>query len=223
MKEESLFIELLKLNRSVLFLGGLIIKIMNSRILLFFFIFSICNYVNAQSLLLGGNPDSGFDGLTTTPTSNELGSTQATDIHLITSGTQRLSIMGSTGANQGFIGLNTNNPGMLLHVDDGGVLVTGTTGTNPDLGAGTVLMWIPDAQAFRAGTAVGTEWDSGDVGTNSFAFGEDVTASGNYSVSFGENNVSSNTASFSGGLNNTSDGLHSFKTSQAAFISTPWK
>jgi hypothetical protein len=40
---------------------------------------------------------------------------------------------------------------MMFHVDDGGILSTGTTGTNPDLGAGTRLMWIPDQAAFRAG------------------------------------------------------------------------
>lgn len=44
----------------------------------------------------------------------------------------------------GWLGLNIPAPDMMFHVEDGGILSTGTTGTNPDLGAGTRMMWLPD-------------------------------------------------------------------------------
>ncbi len=51
----------------------------------------------------------------------------------------------------GWLGLSTDDPEMMFHVHNGGILSTGAIGTNPDLEGGTRLMWIPDQFAFRAG------------------------------------------------------------------------
>ncbi|MCB9988796.1 MAG: tail fiber domain-containing protein [Rhodospirillales bacterium] len=45
--------------------------------------------------------------------------------------------------------------------------------------------------AFRAGTASGAQWDDASVGSNSFAFGYDTTASGWVSIAGGQNSVAS--------------------------------
>jgi hypothetical protein len=93
----------------------------------------------------------------------------------------------------GWLGLNTTTPLMRFHVLDGGILSSGTTGTNPDMGAGTRLMWIPDRAAFRAGR-VGTTggsvtwWDGINVGIGSAAFGTNNLASGTNSFAAGFGN-----------------------------------
>jgi hypothetical protein len=44
----------------------------------------------------------------------------------------------------GWLGINTTAPEMRFHVLEGGILSSGVVGTNPDLGIGTRLLWIPD-------------------------------------------------------------------------------
>lgn len=92
----------------------------------------------------------------------------------------------------GFLGLNTTTPLMRFHVLDGGILSSGTVGTNPDMGIGTRMMWIPDRAAFRAGRvqAGGTAnfWDGANVGVGSAAFGTDNRAAGEDSFAQGHNN-----------------------------------
>lgn len=74
---------------------------------------------------------------------------------------------------------------------DGALLAPGTfgTGTIPAEGSGTRLMWHPAKAAFRAGRVGdgtdGLEWNSGNVGNYSVAFGRNTIASGSYSVAMG--------------------------------------
>jgi len=84
-----------------------------------------------------------------------------------------------------FIGVGTTNPRMKLHVDQGGVLCTGTTGTNPNLSAGTRMMYIPDKGAFRMGLVDDFIWNSPYVGMNSVGMGHQTFADGDYSVALG--------------------------------------
>jgi hypothetical protein len=87
----------------------------------------------------------------------------------------------------GPVGIGTVTPasGTLLHIDGGGLLMTGTIGSTPIAGGGTRLMWIPAKAAFRAGSVSSIEWDDASIGLNSFALGSNNTASGSSSSVFG--------------------------------------
>ena len=106
-------------------------------------------------------------------------------------------IIGSDGK----VGIGAASPSGKLHVEDGSVLFSGTTGTIPTTGAGTRLMWYPAKGAFRAGTVTGTQWDDGSIGTQStVAGGYNNTASGARSaVGGGSSNSAGNYATVSGG------------------------
>jgi hypothetical protein len=58
----------------------------------------------------------------------------------------------------GWLGINTTAPDMRFHVLDGGILSSGTTGTNPDMGAGTRMMFIPDMAAFSVQPLVNSKF-----------------------------------------------------------------
>jgi len=96
----------------------------------------------------------------------------------------------------GRVGVATTSPSAQLHVaGTEGVLATGTigSGTSLDLNAGTRMHWYPKKSAFRAGTAIGTEWNDGSIGNYSIALGSGNTASGMGSVSLGSStNASGN-------------------------------
>lgn len=116
-----------------------------------------------------------------------------------------------------------------IYVNGGGFWVNGTTGGTQTSGAGTRLMWIPSKSAFRAGEALDTEWDDANVGASSFAFGYNVTSSGQYSTALGllstasglgsisigggypglGTQVSSNVGSIAIGIINTASGIYS--------------
>jgi len=96
---------------------------------------------------------------------------------------------------------------MRLHIDSGGVLVTGTTGANPNLGAGNRMMYVPAQVAFRCGSVTGTDWDSGNVGYGSFAIGTNTRASGDVSICMGATSIASGSGSISIGLANNVSGL----------------
>ncbi|MFA5211200.1 MAG: tail fiber domain-containing protein [Patescibacteria group bacterium] len=112
---------------------------------------------------------------------------------------------GSVGIGQNVAGdgyaINTYNGN--VSIDDGSFLVSGTTGDTPVSGAGTRMMWVPSKSAFRAGTVAGTEWNAGNIGLYSTAFGENNTAVGIGSfIAGGELNIVSSTYAFISGYNN---------------------
>jgi uncharacterized coiled-coil protein SlyX len=107
--------------------------------------------------------------------------------------------------------------------NDGSFLARGKylTGPVPMTGAGMRMMWYPARGAFRAGNATSTEWDSLNLDDYTFAFGNQVTASGYGSfamgdqvtvtstvgVGFGSANRVFGTAGFSVGASNVSGGF----------------
>lgn len=107
--------------------------------------------------------------------------------------------------------------------NDGSFLARGKylTGPVPMTGAGMRMMWYPARGAFRAGNATSTEWDSLNLDDYTFAFGNQVTASGYGSfamgdqvtvsstvgVGFGSANRVFGTAAFSVGASNVSGGF----------------
>ena len=68
---------------------------------------------------------------------------------------------------------------------------------NPNLASGTLLMWLPNLAAFRAGqtTDNGSDWAEYNVGQSSVAFGLNTIASGNYSFAMGNGSLASGIAS----------------------------
>lgn len=92
----------------------------------------------------------------------------------------------------GNVGIGTTNPRTKLELgNDGSILAIGTSGsgwTEPNLGAGTRMMWYPKKSAFRAGSleaVAATQWDDANIGNYSVAFGRNSEASGNDSFAAG--------------------------------------
>jgi hypothetical protein len=96
-----------------------------------------------------------------------------------------------------------------LNVDAGAVFrgtFTGFSGGIPAEGAGTRMMWYPQKAAFRAGSIDGTQWDDANIGSHSFAAGQDVRASGDNATAFGLRTTATHLSSFAAGEDNTADG-----------------
>ena len=109
----------------------------------------------------------------------------------------------------GHVGLGTTTPGELLFVSGGNLaaattLPVGSTALPAiaESGAGTRMMWYPKEAAFRAGGVYGTEWDAGNIGSYSAAFGEAAIASGWGSMAFGSGQNAAGVGSLSGGIHN---------------------
>jgi hypothetical protein len=79
----------------------------------------------------------------------------------------------------------------------------------PVEGSGTRAMWYPRKAAFRAGTISGTQWDAANIGSYSFAAGQDVRASGDNATAFGLRSVAAQVSSFAAGEDNTASGAAS--------------
>jgi trimeric autotransporter adhesin len=91
-----------------------------------------------------------------------------------------------------------------------GFAVTGTLNVGSDIppvsGPGARLMWFPKLAAFRAGQALGTEWDLENIGSRSVALGANVTASGGISTAMGANTTASGDLSTALGNQTTASG-----------------
>ena len=113
-------------------------------------------------------------------------------VQMATANTERVRI-----DNTGNIGIGTTTPAAKLHVNNGSLLLDGTTGAIPATGAGTRLMWYPAKAAFRAGVVAGTQWDDANIGANS-------------TVGGGQNNQAAGVdATIAGGTTNTASGAQS--------------
>ncbi|RYF86507.1 MAG: hypothetical protein EOO03_11720, partial [Chitinophagaceae bacterium] len=109
-----------------------------------------------------------------------------------------------------FVGVGTNTPEALLHVDAGpavvnrGLLVTGSysaLATMPNLGGGSRLMFYPGKAALRAGLVNGTEWDDVNIGRESIGLGSSSMASGYNAAAFGRFTTASGQVSTAFGTN----------------------
>jgi len=115
--------------------------------------------------------------------------------------------------NSGKVGIGTITPRTSLELGgDGAILATGTYGSGwiePNLGAGTRMMWYPRKAAFRAGNVDGSQWNDSNIGDYSTAMGFDTTASANYSTAIGNNTIANGEGSFAIGYYSTASGTYS--------------
>jgi hypothetical protein len=121
--------------------------------------------------------------------------------------------------NSGNVGMGTSSPAAKLHVADGGLLLSGTTGGTPTSGPGTRMMWIPAKAAFRAGIVAANEWDDANIGAYSIAMGYRTTANGNYSTAMGYGTTANGDYSTAMGYGTTASGVYSTAMGYAATAS----
>ena len=130
----------------------------------------------------------------TNPASDFLGTTDNQPLVIRTNNTERMRI-----GNDGSVGIGTTNPAYRLHIaTDGMIYAEGTYGAGATIpsGAKTAFIWNPRKAAIRAGDVTSTQWNDGNVGDYSVAFGSNNTASGGYS-------------GVGGGYGNTASGQYS--------------
>jgi hypothetical protein len=99
-----------------------------------------------------------------------------------------------------------------VRTSNSGFAVTGTFGTAdalPASGPGTRVLWYPAKAAFRAGTALGSEWDAANLGDRSVAMGLGTRASGFTSTAFGDRTTASGDLSTAFGNVTTASGFGS--------------
>jgi Chaperone of endosialidase/Head domain of trimeric autotransporter adhesin len=92
-------------------------------------------------------------------------------------------------------------PSLTLAADGGIVARPNGPGLIPASGPGTRLMWFPDRAAFRAGSALGIEWDEESVGRHSVAFGFATRAQGTASFAAGNGALAFGVGSIAMGIN----------------------
>jgi hypothetical protein len=103
--------------------------------------------------------------------------------------------------------VSSNSSGTIA-TDDfvfGSTSLAGITGTDDD----SRMFFDKSKAAFRAGSAVGTQWDDIDVGAYSTAMGLDTKASGAYSMAIGGGTTASGSSSFAMGGGTSATGSSS--------------
>lgn len=112
-----------------------------------------------------------------------------------------------------------NSSNILLKLNaDAGFYFGGTYGTGviPKTGFGPRVMWHPAKCSFRAGYALGAQWDDAYSGQASAAFGYATTASGNYSTALGYYTTASSNMSTALGGSTTASGSASLAAGYAS-------
>jgi len=117
------------------------------------------------------------------------------------------SFLYNNGSN---VGINTNAPIAMLHINNGAFLASGSGGITPISGQGIRMMWVPFKGAFRAGSVDNAQWDDANIGIFSVAFGSNTLASGAYALAWGQSNMTLGDNSVIGGNNNFSWADQSF-------------
>ena len=102
----------------------------------------------------------------------------------------------------------------------GGTFNTGSPPGVPVEGAGTRMFWYPGKAAFRAGEVDGTQWDDANIGLYSTAFGQNARALGDNSFAGGRRAVAANTGTFAYGEDVTATGANSVVLGYRASTST---
>ncbi|HEX6750739.1 MAG TPA: tail fiber domain-containing protein [Longimicrobium sp.] len=110
----------------------------------------------------------------------------------------------------------TRNAGVLAV----GTFDSGSSNSVPIEGAGTRMMWYPGKAAFRAGAINGTQWDDANIGSYSVAMGTDVRALGDYAFAGGARAVAANSGTFAFGEDVTATGANSVVMGYKASSST---
>ncbi|MFN8297936.1 MAG: tail fiber domain-containing protein, partial [Chitinophagales bacterium] len=133
-------------------------------------------YLNGTNLSIGGQNSVSLSSLSGWALTGNTGTNAATNF------------MG-TSDNADVVFKRNNDEGFRL-TTGGAFLASGNTGTGvtPASGAGVRLMWIPAKSSFRAGSVSGAQWDNGNIGSYSAAFGQNNQASGSNSFAAGSNN-----------------------------------
>ena len=109
--------------------------------------------------------------------------------------------------------------GRTITADTGAVIIDGTdglvstgtlnTGAIAPSGAGVKMFWNPRKAAFRAGNVNATQWDDGNIGNHTTAFGFATTASGDLSIAFGQSTSAIGSISTAYGDNTNANGTGS--------------
>jgi hypothetical protein len=117
-------------------------------------------------------------------------------------------------------------PSTIVLRPDGGFVAAGTLGQGaiPASGPGARMMWYPGQAAFRAGRALGQDWDESNVGFASVALGQGTVARGEGSTALGLATTASGGGSAALGFGTTASGVASAAlgsgTTASGFAST---
>jgi trimeric autotransporter adhesin len=119
--------------------------------------------------------------------------------------------------NTGNVGIGVTSPVAGLHANEKNILFTGRFDPThggvitpaPISGEGGRMMWYSSSDAFRAGYALGPEWNSDSIGYFSAGLGEGVKASGYASVATGARTTASGSTATAIGNQTTASELAS--------------
>ena len=170
-----------------------------------------------------------------------------------TSGDNQWTILGADiyNSNNGNVGIASTSPEFRLSLDnDGGILAKGTWNAGNTLttsGSGVRMIWYPRKAAFRAGEALGNNWDDINIsygsaafgyatkasgstsfaagigsvasGSSAVAFGDHAIASGDYTTATGYSTTASGNYSLAGGFSTSASGIGAFAMGQSSFAS----
>ncbi len=133
-----------------------------------------------------------------------------------------LSLTGGAAAQSSLFQVENASQVRLLDVtDQAGFFVGGSfdVGTIPLEGAGVRLLWYPRKAAFRAGRVQADQWNDGNIGQWSAAFGQNKVASGTHSVAMNGGTTASGDRSVAMGGGTHASGSFSLTSGQVTVAS----